>query len=115
MYMSIPQVSDAPLPPCPRCGKLSILKSTHEDVYSCLNCSFRKDLNEPYWDTSAFFGAIALISVGVIAFALVSVGSSVNQYQDSQNRDNLPQKNIQPEKNLSPPTRNIKPTVKPIF
>ena len=115
MYAPIPQMSENPLPPCPSCGKMTLVKCAHEDVYCCLNCPFRKDLNQSYWNGSGLFVAIALISVGVIVFALISVGSSVTQYQDSQNRDNQTLKNIQPEKNLSPPTRNIKPTVKPIF
>jgi hypothetical protein len=115
MYMQVPQVvSDMPLPPCPRCGKQALVKSTHEDIYTCLNCSFRKDVNESYWNTSGWVGALTLISVGVISSVLISVGSSVTQYREAQPQDSPSQKTIQTEKNPSPLPRSTKPTAKPI-
>ena len=119
MLMQIPQVLDTPLPPCPRCGKQSLVKSTNEDVYTCLNCSFRKDVNES-WDNSAFFGVIALASMAIIFFSIMSASSSIEQYRvpqtdDLQFRNNARQKKLdQQEKNPSSPPRNTKPATQPI-
>ncbi len=110
MYTTIPQVSELPLPSCPRCGKQTLVKCTNEDVYCCLNCSFRRDLSRYDWNSSGLFGAIALISVGVIFFAVTTAGESVKQLRNTQPLEIKPQKNIQIENSRPVPLRTVKPT-----
>jgi hypothetical protein len=108
--MQIPQVvPDIPLPPCPRCGKQALVKSTHEDVYTCLNCSFRKDLNESYFDTSGFFGTIA-VGIFMVAILVVSFGNFFSPSSTGiQVPGNEPQRTDQPPKNSAtlPRTKKI--------
>jgi hypothetical protein len=86
MNTQFPLASENPLPSCPRCRKQMLVKCANEDIYCCLNCSFRKDLNKNYWDgLSALALMFPLVVVVTIVFSLVSVGMSV-----SPNRKGLP-------------------------
>lgn len=115
MYMQIPQLPENPLPSFPRCGKPSLVKCMNEDVYCCLNCPFRKNLNRSYWDGSGLAGAIALVAIAAISFSLMSAGASVNQYRDNQTpRDSQPpssqtRNNPQTENNRPVPPKTTKP------
>lgn len=96
MYMQIPQVPEQPLPSCPRCGKASLVKCTNEDVYCCLNCTFRKDLNRSYWDASSLLALFSLSAViAVISFSLLNAWTATNP----SSRENTPRENTQVDSN----------------
>jgi hypothetical protein len=110
MYMQIPQLPETPLPSCPRCGKPSLVKCMNEDVYWCLNCTFRKNLNRSYSDGSGLGGAIALAAIVAISFSLMSAETSVNQYRDSQPPSSKTRNNIiQTEGDRPAPPKTAKP------
>ena len=86
MNTQFPLVPENPLPSCPRCRKQMLVKYTNEDIYCCLNCSFRKDLTKDYWDDlSALVLILPLGLLAVIIFSLFSVGMSI-----SPSREDLP-------------------------
>lgn len=60
----------ADLVECPNCGKRSLLER-QQDLYQCLNCDFRRDLNRPNVKPSAASTASTDLSFLLVLFVVL--------------------------------------------